>query len=75
MHKDRSKKLKSNKSKMVTANVVAEVVGCTPRFVHNVWAGDYNKRATETQENIEVATLFLEDGTNKLIQEVKKILA
>jgi hypothetical protein len=73
--KDRIKKLKSNKSKMVTANVVADVVGCTPTFVRDVWAGDYGKRATETQENIEVATILLNEGANKLIQEVKKVLA
>jgi membrane carboxypeptidase/penicillin-binding protein PbpC len=54
---------------------VADVVGCTPTFVRDVWAGDYNKRATETQENIEVATALLQDGANKLIEEVKRIIA
>jgi hypothetical protein len=75
MRKDRVKKIKSNKSKIITASVVADVVGCTPTFVRDVWAGDYNKRATETQENIEVATALLQDGANKLIEEVKRIIA
>jgi hypothetical protein len=74
MRKAKDIKPKVPKQKTVTANLVAEVVGCTPTFVRDVWAGDYGKRATAKQENIEVATIMLQDGQNKLIQEVKRIL-
>jgi hypothetical protein len=75
MRKAKDIKLKSNKSTKVSADMVAEAVGCTPNFVRKVWQGKRGKRATETQENIEVATMYLEHGNNQLLQEVKKILA
>jgi hypothetical protein len=74
MRKAKDIKSKVPKQKSVTANMVAEVVGCTPTFVRDVWAGDHGKRATEKQENIEVATIMLQDGQSKLIAEVKRIL-
>lgn len=52
---------------------IADTVGCSESMVKQVRNGQRNKD-TSLGQKIEVAEILLEDGRNKLLAEVKRIL-
>ncbi|MFM2385718.1 MAG: hypothetical protein RL660_475 [Bacteroidota bacterium] len=74
MGKDRAKRKKSNYRGMVTASVVADIVGCEAQFVRKIWQGKYGKRQTLLQENVEVATALLRHRESEIVTEVKRLI-
>lgn len=71
-HKNIGKFRKGTK-KRVSSSVIAEVVGCSPSMVRMVIRGDRNTDSTKGQQ-IEVAKMLLEEGMNKLVNEVKRVI-
>jgi hypothetical protein len=68
------KKTKNPKTeKLVSSEMVAGVVGCSSSMVRQVRSGD-RSQDTDLGQTIMVADILLEEGTNKLIQEVKRII-
>lgn len=71
-NKSKDKKAKVTK-KRVSTSLLAEVVECSDRMVRMV-RSDARNADTTTGQKIEVADMLLEEGLNKLITEVKKIV-
>ena len=77
MRKSSRKYSKSNKRlcapRYVSGHLIAKIVGCDPSLVSKVWKGE---RSNETKlgENIEVATLILEDGIKSAIVKTQKLI-
>lgn len=59
--------------KRVSTTLIAEVVDCSPRMVRMV-RDEKRSADTTTGQKIEVADMLLEEGMNKLITEVIKIV-
>lgn len=59
--------------KRVSPSLIAEVVGCSGSLVRQVISGD---RSNETSmgQRIEIADMLLEEGLNKLVTEVKRVV-
>jgi len=72
VHKSKEDKTKGTK-KRVSSTVVAEVVGCGKSTVTMVLKGQRNPN-TNTGQRIEVANMLLEEGMDKLVNEVKRIV-
>ncbi|TAN15155.1 MAG: hypothetical protein EPN37_10285 [Chitinophagaceae bacterium] len=68
------RKISNKKKKRVGKPLVAEVVGCSREYVGKVLQGK-RKQDTEISENIMLADSLLEEGMNKLIEEVKRVVA
>ena len=71
-NKNKDNKTKGTK-KRVSSTVVAEVVGCGVSTVSMVLRGQRNAD-TPLGQTIEVADMLLEEGYNKLINEVKMVV-
>lgn len=71
-NKNRDNKTKGAK-KRVPSTVVAEVVGCGVSTVSMVLNGKRNAD-TRVGQNIEVANMLLEEGFDKLVNEVKRVV-
>lgn len=64
-------KVRKGTKKRVSSSVIAEVVECSPSMVRMVLRGVRNTDSDKGQQ-IEVADMLLEEGMNKLVNEVKK---
>jgi hypothetical protein len=73
MNNESKHKIKMVTKKRVTSTVVAEVVGCSKEMVTKVRSGRRNAD-TDKGQQIEVADMLLEEGMNKLVNEVKKLV-
>jgi len=71
-NKNRNKKINRHK-KRVSKKLVAEVVGCSTTMVSDVMNGNRNAD-TDLGTRIELADVLLEEGVNKVIADVKKIV-
>lgn len=56
---------------MTHAEKVAEVCGCSVRYVLKVLGGNHNSK-TKLAENIQVADMMVRSGTTGLLESVKK---
>jgi hypothetical protein len=75
-HKKSKKKstMKAAKVSKIPADWVAEASGTSVSTVFSVRNGNRNKDGEKAQK-IVVAEILLEEGTNKLINEVKRVVA
>lgn len=74
MSKTTTSKTKSiKKNKYVTSTMVAEVACCSPEMVVKVWSGE-RSNATGTGENIEVATMYLNECIYQGMEKAKQII-
>lgn len=68
MAKNQIKQGMASKKRSDTAKIIAELAGCTPAYVRMVMNGDYDN------ESILTATILFEQGKNKLIQHIEKVV-
>lgn len=76
IHKDKNKKTtcSENKAKLsIPAKVVAEMVGCSEAAVKAIRSGARNAH-TDTGKQIVLVETLLSEGSNALLNEVKKIV-
>lgn len=73
--KDKTKGPKNNGNKIwpIPAKTVADVVGCSENMVRAI-RREARSEDTELGTRIAVADRLLEDGANKLLQEVKRVV-
>lgn len=71
-NKNANKKIKRPK-KIITKAVIADVVGCSLSTVKKVTTGG-RSADTDLGTRIELADGLLEEGVNKVIADVKKIV-
>ena len=73
MVKTDKSKSKRHKNLLATSTVVAGVVGCSSAAVRMIKSGK-NTGYSDQAQRIQVAEMLLEEGANKLIEEVKRIV-
>lgn len=74
MSKSSRNKTKSiNNNEHVTAKMVAQVACCSTKMVLMVWKGQRNNM-TETGENIEVATMYLNECIYRGMEKAQQII-
>ncbi len=72
MHKTNDSKTKRHK-KRVSFPVIAEITGSSVETVKSVLNGRRSKD-TDAGQKIVLADMYMENGTNQLIEEVKRIV-
>lgn len=72
----KSSEIKTNRierSKYITPTMIADVVGCHPNYVNQVWRGD-RRSEQKKGEAIEVATLLLNECVFEGMKKAKEII-
>lgn len=64
---------KVNAEKVVTTDLIAEVVGCSKETVKKVRSGKRNAD-TDLGQSIQISEMLLKEGFTKLVDEVKRVI-
>lgn len=72
-----SKAFKSNRHRKITKKIphwkIAEAVNASESMVKKVRSGDRSNE-TDLGQRIQIAEMLIEEGENKLLQEVKRVV-